>query len=322
MAKGAGKAARRTVLFGGFAATAAVVAPRLMHGSADAGPVRQVPPGPWTVTDDAGLRLEFPSVPRRIIAYVTVASTLRDYGLDVAGVYGGVLAQGRKLDRAILGHVDRAEVVGSAWGQLNVERAGALHPDLVLDSLQYGLSQLEPGVGAQVRKFCPVASFESYGAELPDSLRRFGELAASLGASGVASHRAQYLRARAELRAVARQAPRVLFVSIDPDGIRIARTGWPLLREYLALGVPAVLPPGGKYALKLSWENSLRYPADVLMVDARTTSLQLADVAGHPFWQRQEAVRAGRVHAWQPEPPLSYRAAAVQLAGLTRALVR
>lgn len=81
-----------------------------------------------------------------------------------------------------------------------------------------------------------------------------------------------------------------------------------------------MLPPGGKYALKLSWENSLRHPADVLMVDARTTSLQPADVAGHPFWQRQNAVQAGRVHSWQPEPPLSYRAAAAQLTGLARAL--
>lgn len=320
MARGAGKPARRTVLFGGIAATAAVVAPRLSAGSAEAGPVREVPPGSWTVSDDTGLRLEFPSVPRRIIAYATVASTLHDYGVDVAGVYGGVLAQGRKLDRATLGSLARAAVLGSAWGQLNVERAGALKPDLVLDSLQYGLSQLDPGVGAQVRKFCPVASFESYAAELPDSLRRFGDLAASLGASGVAAQRAEYLRARAALRAAARQAPRVLFVSIDPDGIRIARTGWPLLREYLALGVPVVLPPGGKYALKLSWENSLRYPADVLIVDARSTSLQPEDVAGHPFWQRQKAVQAGRVYSWQPEPPLSYRAAANQLTGLTRAL--
>ncbi|MDF3293930.1 hypothetical protein [Streptomyces silvisoli] len=78
------------------------------------------------------------------------------------------------------------------------------------------------------------------------------------------------------------------------------------------LGLNVVIPPEGEsvFAQKLSWEEADRYPCDLIMLDTRTSSLQLGQLRGNSVWRALPAVRADQIGAWNPEPTLSYGAMA------------
>src|SRR2546426_158891 len=44
--------------------------------------------GPWSFTDDRGVRVKADSTPRSIVAFVGTAAALHDYGIAVKGVFG------------------------------------------------------------------------------------------------------------------------------------------------------------------------------------------------------------------------------------------
>lgn len=67
----------------------------------------------------------------------------------------------------------------------------------------------------------------------------------------------------------------------------------------------------------LSWENADRYPADLILHDGRSYSLQ-PDVlaADYPTWATLPAVQAGQIHTWNAETVLSHRGFAEAVAAL------
>ncbi|MCZ0995616.1 ABC transporter substrate-binding protein [Streptomyces noursei] len=232
-------------------------------------------------------------------------------------------------DVTVLGEVDlsRVATVGATWGHISVERLGRLHPELVVDPLQYGAPQIDPSSLELTEKLAPVVSIEVYGARVGTAVRRYADLAAALGADfttpelrrGKAAYTAARDRAR---RAIAgKPGLRVLFASADQDGIRVSKAGFPSIGDFAGLGLDVVKPTGGtRYMEKLSWELVDRYPADLILLDVRSSSLQAADLSANGLWRSLPAVRAGQLGPWNPEPNLSHHGMARVYDSLTRSL--
>lgn len=309
---------------------------RLLTGAAAAGllaagctvprPPRPDGPQRWHFTDDTGRVVGAARRPRTIVAYSTAAAALWDYGVQVAGVYGALQTGGGGSDTSVLGAVDldRTTVLGRTWGQINLEMFGRLSPDLVVDPLQFGAHHIEAGTLALVRRLAPIASLEIYRTSVAHAVHRYAQLAQALHGEAVTRHRPAYDAARRRLRAAAAARPglRVLCASFDSDGVRIARQGWPLLTELKGLGVGVIVPADGEsvFMQKLSWEYADRYPADLILMDARTSSLQQSQLADLRVWRALPAVRAGQTALWNPEPTLSYPAMARLYDALTTVL--
>ncbi|MFD7666501.1 ABC transporter substrate-binding protein [Streptomyces sp. NPDC059788] len=270
---------------------------------------------PWSFTDDAGHTARLDARPRRIVAHATAAAVLWDYGIRPVGVYGSLQKQGGGKDLSVIGEVDldQVTVVGGTWGHVSVERMGKLRPDLVVDPIQYGAHQLVPAGLELVQRLAPMVSVEVYGAEVDTAVRRYAELAAALGADFTTPElrrgKAAYLAVRDQVRRDIGGRPglRVMFASADQDGIRVSKTGWSSIRDLEGLGLDVVKPTGGNlYVEKLSWELVDRYPADLILLDVRASSLQPEDLENNGLWRGLPAIRAGRLGPWYPEPSLSH----------------
>ncbi|GAA1920272.1 ABC transporter substrate-binding protein [Streptantibioticus ferralitis] len=284
----------------------------------------------WSFTDDAERTVRLGRRPQRIVAYATAAAALWDYGIRPVGVYGALRKQGGGKDVTVLGEVDlsRVATVGTTWGHISVERLGRLHPDLVVDPLQYGAPQIDPSSLKLTEKLAPVVSIEVYGAKVDTTVRRYADLAAAFGAGFTAQElrrgKAAYTAARDRVRRAITGKPglRVLFASADQDGIRISKAGFPSIADFESLGLNVVKPTGGStiYVEKLSWELVDRYPADLILLDVRSSSLQPADLSSNGLWRSLPAVRAGQLGPWNPEPNLSHHGMAKVYDSLTTTL--
>jgi iron complex transport system substrate-binding protein len=114
--------------------------------------------------------------------------------------------------------------------------------------------------------------------------------------------------------------------SASQDLFYVSGTNLSIDLEYFkALGVRFVEPPegakkpGGGWYESLSWENVDKYPADIIMMDNRTSAIQPAAVT-QGTWKKLPAVKAGQVIARNPEPILSYDKCAPLLDELAKAI--
>lgn len=85
------------------------------------------------------------------------------------------------------------------------------------------------------------------------------------------------------------------------------------LRYFTELGVEFVVPDQvdlGGYFQSLSWEIADRYPADLILLDDRSTSLPPDALTGRPVWRGLPAVAAGQVASWSPIFRFSHAATA------------
>jgi iron complex transport system substrate-binding protein len=79
------------------------------------------------------------------------------------------------------------------------------------------------------------------------------------------------------------------------------------------------LKASGGWFENLSWENVDKYPADVVVMDDRSSTIQPADIT-EATWKKLPAVKAGQVIARTPEPILSYDKCAPILDNLAEAI--
>lgn len=90
------------------------------------------------------------------------------------------------------------------------------------------------------------------------------------------------------------------------------------------LGVDLVVPDnpdeGGAYFESLSWENTDKYDADIILLDDRTVSLQPDDMKDEPGWATLLAVKAQQLSTWQAIPRYSWAGMTPALEQLTRVL--
>jgi iron complex transport system substrate-binding protein len=168
--------------------------------------------------------------------------------------------------------------------------------------------------------------------QLPGPLERMLALAESLGADMKAAKTVEakknFEKAAERLRAAAKARPeiKVLAGSASQDIFYVSGSNLSIDLEYFkALGVNLVEPPAkvlkasGGWFENLSWENVDKYPADVIIMDDRTATIQPADIT-EATWKKLPAVKAGQVIGRTPEPILSYAKCTPMLNNLAEAI--
>ncbi|MEU6478921.1 ABC transporter substrate-binding protein [Streptomyces sp. NPDC047017] len=293
--------------------------------------------GPWTFKDDRGQTVKADKVPSGIVAFVGVAAALYDYGIQAKGVFGPTTTKDGKADvQAGDMDVSKVTVLGNEWGQFNIEKYAGLAPDLLVSTMFDGAGTLWYVPDASKKKIlgvgAPSVGISVYDRQLPEPLERMLALARSLGADvttdKVKQARKRFEDAAARLRAAAKSKPgiKVMVGSASQDLFYVSGSNLSIDLEYFkALGVDLVEPPesakkqGGGWYESLSWENVDKYPADIIMMDNRTSAIQPAAIT-QGTWKKLPAVKAGQVIARNPEPILSYDKCVPLLDDLAKAI--
>lgn len=278
--------------------------------------------GPWSFKDDRGTTVKLDEVPTNIVAFTGVAAALFDYGVQVKGVFGPTTTKDGKPDvQAGDLDVDKVTVLGNEWGKLNVEKYASLAPQVLITTTfdtAGTLWSVPEESKDKIAKLAPSVAISVFDRQLTQPLQRMWELAESLGADmrakKVTDAKAAFDKAAARLRAAAKAKPeiRVLAGSASPDLFYVSGTNLSVDLEYFkSLGVNFVEPSEaakkatGGWFESLSWENVDKYPADVIIMDDRASTIQPADIT-EGTWKQLPAVKAGQVIARSPEPILSY----------------
>ncbi|MFC5827469.1 ABC transporter substrate-binding protein [Nonomuraea insulae] len=277
--------------------------------------------GPWTWTDDRGKNISSPQRPRRVVAQSAAAAALWDFGVRPIGVFGPHKLKNGGRDPEV-GEVDisKVESIGNVWGEFNVEKYASLQPDLLVagmymkDTLWYvpeqsveAVDQIAPTVGVQLSGKGLVEIIDRYG-------RLAGALGADLDAAPVVEARKRFEAASGALKTLAAERPdlKVMIVTATPDSLYVAYLpDHPDIKYWSELGLNIVSPEkpteseGGFWEV-LSWENADKYQADVILVDARSQSMKIDEMAGKPTWAKLPAVKAGQLYPWHAAERYSY----------------
>ena len=117
--------------------------------------------------------------------------------------------------------------------------------------------------------------------------------------------------------------PAILAASASADTLYVSDPAvYPDLSYFRSLGVDIIVPGRvtGGFFENLSWENADKYPADLILLDNRTSALQPEALAAKPAWSQLPAVKAGRITPWLSEPRFSYAGCAPLIESLAEAV--
>jgi iron complex transport system substrate-binding protein len=288
--------------------------------------------GPWSFTDDRKQTVTKNRTPATLVAYIGSAAALHDYGIECTGVFGPTTLKDGSAD-AQAGSVDvsKVTVIGNTWGEFSIEKYAALSPDVLISHMYEAptLWYVPDESAKKILAIAPGVGINVAGVPLTTPLRRYAELAASLGAdldsAANAAQKTRFEKASADLRAAAGSHPgiKVIATSASADAFYVSTPSSAAdLSYYKSLGVDFVVPDKvrGGFFETLSWETADKYKADVIMLDNRTATLQPKDLTVKPTWARLPAVKAGQVLGWPSEPIFSYARCADRIEALTRAI--
>ncbi|ROT34038.1 ABC transporter substrate-binding protein [Micromonospora sp. HM5-17] len=291
--------------------------------------------GAWSFTDDRGQTVTTPGRPQRVVAFVGTAAALYDFGVtdQIVGVFGPTTRPDGSPD-VQAGNLDvsKVTIVGNTWGEFNLEKYASLRPDLLVTH-QYEEGSLWYVPDESKDKIAPLApslALAASRAPLDKVIARHADLAAALGADltaprvveakarfeAAAESIRQAVAANPGLRVLACSAAADLFYASNP------RVNSDIL-YYTSLGVDVIVPDkldNLGYFESLSWENADKYPADILLLDNRSSTLQPKDLTNKPTWNQLPAVRANQVVGWNSEPLFSYASSAAALETLATAI--
>ncbi|MFG3494281.1 ABC transporter substrate-binding protein [Streptomyces sp. NPDC047928] len=293
--------------------------------------------GPWKFTDDRGKAVELASVPKNIVAFTGTAAALHDYGIEVKGVFGPTTVKDAKTGedkpdpQAGDLDVEKVEILGNVWGEFNIEAYLKLEPEVLVSAMweKDQLWYLPPQSADKILKIAPSVALWAAQTTMPKALQRHADLAESLGADlkdkKTAAAKERFEKAAARLRAAAKSKPeiRVLIGSASQElfYVSLAKTSADTL-YFQELGVRFVEPKVNEAGFfeELSWENIDKYPADVIMMDNRTSAIQPDALSSKPTWAQLPAVKAGQVVPRVTEPIYSYDKCAPILEDLAKAI--
>lgn len=273
----------------------------------------------WSFTDDRKEKATADSTPERIVAFTGAAAVLHDLGLAdrVVGIFGDVTAKGGKPSPAA-GDFDisKVEVIGDAHGEFSVEKYAALRPDLLVTHLFDGVMFYVPEESQKkILKVADAVCVESGRRTITEPIQRYVDLAEALGADlkakRVTDAKARFDKASQRLRKVTEAKPiKVMAVSAEADTFFVSNPEENAdLIYFREMGVDFVVPDNpdqGGYFESLSWENTDKYDADLLLLDDRTVSLQANELKDRAGWRNLPAVKAGQVGSWGAIPRMSW----------------
>ncbi|MFG1848032.1 ABC transporter substrate-binding protein [Micromonospora carbonacea] len=291
--------------------------------------------GPWSFTDDRPEKVTRDATPTRVVAFTGVAAALVDFGLDsqLVGVFGETTrADGSKEPQAGDLDVGKVTVLGNVWGEFSIEKYAALRPDLLVTHMyDPGAFWYVPDESKdKILALAPTVAIQTARVPMSQPIERYAALAAALGADlkakKVTDAKARFEAAAESVRQAVKANPgiKVLAASGSPDVFYASNPKVSTDLMYFAeLGVDIVVPTKleqGDYFEALSWENADKFPADLILLDNRTTALQPADLAKKPTWAALPAVKANQVTPWDAVPRFSYAGAAPLLENLAKAI--
>jgi iron complex transport system substrate-binding protein len=272
--------------------------------------------GPWTFVDDRGVEVSLPSTPTRIVTEADAAAALWDLGIEPVGIFASApLDKVHQID-----HVDLSTVesVGESYGEINLEKLAAIDPDLVVcvwykpDEYLYGFKN--PAQQTQLEQIAPTVGINAH-VVADVAIERFAELADSLGvdlnAPNLKAQRERFESSSAELTKIAEDSGlTVLAIYPAIDELYVLKPeGSADLALIQQLGVNMVEPDtDNPYYDIISWENADKYPADVIVMDARVNQVEDGGFASLPTWKQLPAVQAGQIGTWVTPAPFSWRA--------------
>ena len=287
----------------------------------------------WSFTDDRGKKATADGTPERIVAFTGTAAVLHDLGLAdrVVGVFGEAKgADGEPSPAAGDFDISTAEIIGNAHGEFSVERYAALRPDLLVTHLfDDGLFYVPQESQDKILKVTDCVAIDSGRKTVTGPIDRYAELAGALGADLTAKRitgaKARFAQASRTLRETTRDRKiKVMAASAQEDTFFVSNPKENADLIYFAeLGVDLVVPDKldeGGYFESLSWENSDKYEADVIILDDRSVSLQPGDLAKKAGWRDLPAVKAGQLGTWEAIPRMSWAGVAPSLEELTTSI--
>ncbi|MDG4862525.1 ABC transporter substrate-binding protein [Streptomyces sp. T-3] len=275
--------------------------------------------GAWSFKDDRDRKVEADRRPKNIVAYVSTAAALYDYGIECTGIFGPSKPVGGKPNpQAGAMDVSKLTSLGEAWGQFNIEKYATLEPDLLVSNMfpAPDLWFVPENSRKKVEALAPTVGINVARTSLLNPLKRTAALAeslgADLGAQQVTDAKKRFDKAVETLRAAAEanKGLKVMAIYGDKDNFYVAvPDSYSDLNYFRDLGVEFV---AGKKSDKwgfwefLSWENADKYHADLIMIDNRSAAFSLEQLATKPTWRRLPAAEAGQTTPWSMEERFSY----------------
>jgi len=285
----------------------------------------------WTYVDGSGKTVTLDHVPTRIVASADAAAGLIPLGIRPVGIYAdSPVAESKPLQGLDLTGI---QIVGTAWGEIDIEKVAALQPDVViaeywpLDKAWSG-GEAVSGEASPLRKLVPITG-PAQGDSIVSLIENYEELAKSLGADlsapQVAGDKAKFEASLAGFKAAIAAKPglEVLAVWAGSDALYVASPpGSAELMDFKNWGLNLVTPEIADdrgYWETLSWENADKYQPDLVIVDNRSpTTLETAQA--QPTWKTIKAVNAGSVAEWPAFWLRNYAAYSAELDKLTAAI--
>jgi len=290
--------------------------------------------GPWTYTDSAGTTVDLDETPTRIIAHAYAAAALMSFGIEPIAIY----ADGPIKDDVGLQGVDLdgIEVIGEEWGKIDVERAAALRPDLIVADYwpaEEAHSGMEDGVEEKSKKLAELAPVvgPAQGDSIVELIEGYETLAASLGADvdggDASAARADFEAARDAFREAAEAKPGLTALAISPfgDAYYMAVPKYaPELLDMQSWGLDVIDPAkpdkGFPYWQTLSFEQADSYQPDLLLFDDRNYPTNLETLEAQPIANSIRAFEAGAYTTWPAYWLHTYEDYARSLRELTEAI--
>jgi iron complex transport system substrate-binding protein len=292
--------------------------------------------GPWTFTGGSGVVVKADKTPTRIIAHAGEAAALMSFGIKPVGIYAD---ESVKTDPNLKNlDLSGIEILGEEWGKIDVEKAAALGPDLIVGDwwpAEKAHSGMEEGVDEKSKKLAELAPITgvSQGKSIVELAEGYESLAKSLGAKvdspEIAANKKRFEEAVTAFKAAVAGKPGLRVAAMSPadDKVYVANPEYaPELLDLQSWGLdvlnPASPDPGFPYWENLSWENADKYQPDLILWDGRsyTPSANADWGTKQPTWFKIKAAKAGAAVAWPAFWLHTYGDFAAELGKLTDAV--
>ncbi|SMQ63309.1 iron complex transport system substrate-binding protein [Devosia lucknowensis] len=282
----------------------------------------------WTYTGGDGTEVTLDETPVRIIASQDAAAGLIPLGIRPVGIYAdSAIADAKALQGLDLTGI---EIISQTWGEVDIEKAAALEPDLIV--AEYWPLETTWSGGAEVfNALSPVAPITGpeQGASILTLIEDYEALAQSLGANlsdpAIAEDKAAFATALADFKAATAAKPDLTALAVwaGPDALYVAATaGASELMDFASWGLKLIDPEVADdrgYWETLSWEKADKYQPDLILVDNRSADT-METAKAQPTWTLMKAAEAGQVTDWPAFWLRNYHAYSAELAKLTAAI--
>lgn len=283
---------------------------------------------PWSFTNSLGNAVTLDQAPTRIIASQDAAAGLIPLGIRPIAIYAdGAIAEAKALQGLDLTGI---EILSEVWGEVDIEKAATLRPDLIVAEYWPLESNWSGGkdVSVALSALAPITG-PVQGESVLTLIEDYETLAASLGADlskpEIAADKATFETALGSFKAAVAAKPGLTALPVwaGTDALYVAATGGSSeLMDFAAWGLnlitPEVADDRGYWEI-LSWELADKYQPDLIMVDNRSTATMDTALA-QPTWTLMKAAQAGQVTDWPAFWLRNYAAYARELDKLTSAI--